>query len=77
MRQKHEQQQAEERRAECERRIQALPSALRHILGSSQVRGKEWQTYIQRHFLPIQVVKRASLGELTEEDRVDELWMLN
>lgn len=77
MRQKHERQQAEDRRLEREKKVQALPSALGHAIGLTEAHGKERQTYIQRHFLPIQVVRRADLGDTVEEGRPDELWMLN
>ncbi|KAG9877955.1 ankyrin, partial [Aureobasidium melanogenum] len=62
IRQQHERKMAEDRRLERERKIQALPSALSHSISLTDVRGKERQTYIQRHFLPVQVVKRADLG---------------
>ncbi|CAD0098146.1 unnamed protein product [Aureobasidium mustum] len=76
IRQKHERKLAEDRRLDRERKIQALPSALAHVIGLTDVRGKERQTYIQRHFLPVQVVKRADLGELPDEGKPDDLWML-
>ncbi|KAI4726907.1 ankyrin [Aureobasidium sp. EXF-10728] len=77
IRQQHERKLAEDRRVERERKIQALPSALAHIISLTDTRGKERQTYIQRHFLPVQVVKRAELGDLPEEGKADDLWMLN
>ncbi|KAG9891239.1 ankyrin, partial [Aureobasidium melanogenum] len=77
IRQQHERKMAEDRRLERERKIQALPSALSHSISLTDVRGKERQTYIQRHFLPVQVVKRADLGDLSDEGKPDDLWMLS
>jgi hypothetical protein len=77
IRQQHERKLAEERRLDRERKIQALPSALAHIVSLTDIRGKERQTYIQRHFLPVQVVKRAELGGLPDEGKPDDLWMLS
>ncbi|KAG9763469.1 ankyrin, partial [Aureobasidium melanogenum] len=77
IRQQHERKMAEERRLERERKIQTLPSALGHIISLTDVHGKERQTYIQRHFLPVQVVKRADLGDIPDEGKPDDLWMLS
>ncbi|CAD0090445.1 unnamed protein product [Aureobasidium vineae] len=77
IRQQHERKLAEDRRLDRQRKIQALPSALAHIISLTDVRGKERQTYIQRHFLPVQVVKRAELGNLPDEGKADDLWMLS
>ncbi|KAF1350820.1 hypothetical protein BDV97DRAFT_156803 [Delphinella strobiligena] len=71
----HQRRMAEERRIKEEKQIQALPSALRHVLGLLSC---EKQRYIQRHFLPVQVVKRSDLGPMDQgEEKADELWMLN
>ncbi|CAD0046671.1 unnamed protein product [Aureobasidium pullulans] len=77
IRQQHERKLAEDRRLDRERKVQALPSALSHVLGLVDVHGKERQAYIQRHFLPVQVVKRADLGDVGEEGKPDDLWMLS
>ncbi|KAI4762579.1 ankyrin [Aureobasidium sp. EXF-3400] len=77
IRQQHERKLAEERRLDRERKVQALPSALAHIISLADVRGKERQTYIQRHFLPVQVVKRAELAGLPDEGKPDDLWMFS
>jgi hypothetical protein len=77
IRQQYERKQAEDRRLDWERKVQALPSALSHIICLKDVAGKERQTYIQRHFLPVQVVKRVDLGQAGEEGNPDDLWMLN
>ncbi|CAD0113810.1 unnamed protein product [Aureobasidium uvarum] len=77
IRQQHERKLAEDRRLDRQRKIQALPSALAHIISLTDVRGKERQTYIRRHFLPVQVVKRAELGDLPDEGKADDLWMLS
>lgn len=77
IRKKHEQQLAEQRRAKEEAQIRALPSALQHVLGMTSAVKQEKQKYIQRHFLPVQVVKHADLGLTTDNGKADELWMLN
>jgi len=77
IRQQHERKLTEERRLDRERKIQALPSALAHIVSLTDVRGKERQTYVQRHFLPVQVVKRADLEGLPDEGKPDDLYMLS
>ncbi|TIA29819.1 ankyrin [Aureobasidium pullulans] len=77
IRQQHERKLAEDRRLDRERKVQALPSALSHVLGLVDVHGKERQAYIQRHFLPVQVVRRADLGDVGEEGKPDDLWMLS
>ncbi|KAI5268981.1 ankyrin [Aureobasidium subglaciale] len=77
IRQQHERRLAEERRLDREKKIQALPSALGHIISLADVPGKERQTYIQRHFLPVQVVKRVDLGDLEDEGKPEDLWMLS
>ena len=76
----HQRRMAEERRLEEERQKQALPSALRHVLGLTTTAKSEKQKYVQRHFLPVQVVRRSDLGSTVEgegEGKGDELWMLS
>lgn len=77
IRKKHEQQLAEERRVKEEAQIRALPSALQYVLGMTSAARQEKQKYIQRHFLPVQVVKHASLDSTGDEGKGDDLWMLN
>lgn len=71
-----------ERRARSEEMVNALPSALRHVLGlSNSMESKDQQRkkkYIQQHFLPVQAVTQAALGHETEKSGSSEqLWMLN
>lgn len=74
----HQRRMAEERRIKEEQQIQALPSALRHVLGLTAGAKGDRHKYIQRHFLPVQVVKRFDLEPTTlEKGKQDELWMLN
>lgn len=74
----YQQQIAQERRLKEEKQIQALPSALRHVLGLTSAAKVEKQKYIQRHFLPVQVVKRSDLGSMAEgEAGAEDPWMLS
>ncbi|GAB7351212.1 hypothetical protein MBLNU459_g1649t2 [Dothideomycetes sp. NU459] len=74
---KKNEQLAEERRIKKEAQIRALPSALQHVLGLTSAATQEKQKYIQRHFLPVQVVKHAELGLTADNGKPDDLWMLN
>lgn len=72
----HQRRMAEERRVQEEKQLKTFPSALRHAL--TLTASLEKQQYIQHHFLPVQVVKRADLNHIGEaENDADELWMLN
>ncbi|KAL1297073.1 hypothetical protein AAFC00_004660 [Neodothiora populina] len=78
IRQQHQRRMAEERRVKTEELLQALPSALRHVLGPAMASEVEKQKYVQRHFLPIQVVKRVDIGSVVgEHEEPDDLWMLS